>query len=206
MPKSELLPADLDDLTVRNPRNRKHRYVPRMAGAVTLLHLQLLAFLRCQSCGSSCASEASLSLEQSPLYYSASASFSFPALVSLRLPSASWVPAWSPLTPLPRCCHQVRAPARAPALEWTPPVAAQASKCSSQIGESLMEFSQILQTEFRGECSCRRASRNPCRSLCPATVAVSPAVSFWLRLTRLREPRVPACPCRAPRPCRAQLR
>lgn len=206
MPKSELLPADLDDLTVRNPLNHKNRYVPCMAGGVTSLHLQLLALLRCQSCGSSCVSEASLSLEQSPLYYSASASFSFPALVSLRLPSASWVPAWSPLTPLPHCCHQVRAPAQAPALEWTPPVAAQASKCSSQIGESLMEFSQILQTEFLRECSCQTVTRNLCRSLCPATVAVSPAVSFWLRLTRLQEPRVPAYPCRAPHLCRARLR
>lgn len=168
-------------------------------------HLQLLPFLRCQSCGSSCVSEASPSPERSPLYYSASASFSFPAPVSLRLPSASWVPAWRPSSPLPRCCHPVRAPAQAPAPEWTPLVAAQASKCSSRIGESLMEFSQILPTEFQKECSCQAVSRMLCRSLCPAMAAVLPTRSFWLRLTRPQEPRVPVYPCRAPHLCRARL-
>lgn len=167
-----------------------------------LFPLQPLPSLRCQSCGSSCVSAASPSPERSPLCSSGSASSSFPALVWPRLPSASWVPAWRPSSPSPHCCRRVRAPAPAPAPEWTPLLAARASKCSSQIGESLMEFSQILQRE----CSCQAASPKPCRSLCLATAAAAlPMPSSWLRLTRPREPRVPVSPCRAPRLCRARL-
>ncbi|CAF97916.1 unnamed protein product [Tetraodon nigroviridis] len=163
----------------------------------------LAVVTRCQSCGSSCASAASPSPARSPLCSSASASSSSPALVSLRLPSASWGPAWSPAHPSPPCCHPAGAPAQAAAPARAPPVAAPASRCPSQMGESLMKSWQILRTEFRMERSRPAASLTPCRSLCRAA-ALLPTPSSWLRLARPQGPRVPVYPCRAPHLCRAR--
>lgn len=169
-------------------------------------HLQLFPFLRCQSCGSSCVSAASLSLAPNLLYYSVSAPSSFPTLAPPLLPSVSWVPAWSPSPPAPRY-HSARAPAQAPALDWTHPAAARTNRCTSRTGEFLMGLSETLQMEFQREFSTprRMVSRMLCQSVWQVSIVVLPMLSSWLLLAPPQELQVPVYPCRPPRHCSVGL-